>query len=93
MPRVTLMLSGKHGAKWRFFRASIAGSGRVEPGVAIVNERRRTIDSVWEPSVCPAAFDMFVNIWDYTFGVSAISLLAFCAIGTLLGSLGVASGT
>jgi hypothetical protein len=45
MPKVTLMLSAKQGGKWRFFRASIAGNGRVEPGVAIVSDRRRTIDS------------------------------------------------
>lgn len=44
MPRVTLMLSAKVGGKWSFFRASIAGNGRVEPAVAIVNERRRTLD-------------------------------------------------
>jgi hypothetical protein len=45
MPKVTLMLSAKLGGKWRFFRASVAGNGRVEPGVAIVNNRRRTVDS------------------------------------------------
>jgi integrase len=45
MPKVNLMLSARLGGKWRFFRASIAGNGRVEPGVAIVNDRRRTIDS------------------------------------------------
>lgn len=45
MPKVTLMLSAKQGGKWRFFRASIGGNGRVVPGVAIVNYRRRTIDS------------------------------------------------
>ncbi len=44
MPKVNLMLNAKVGGKWRFFRASIAGNGRVEPGVAIVNNRRRAID-------------------------------------------------
>lgn len=45
MPKVTLMISGKQGGKWRFFRASVAGNGRVEPFVTIVNERRRTFDN------------------------------------------------
>jgi len=45
MPKVTLMISGKQGGKWRFFRASVGGNGRVEPFVAIVNDRRRTFDN------------------------------------------------
>ena len=45
MPKVTLMISGKQGGKWRFFRASVAANGRVEPFVAIVNDRRRTFDN------------------------------------------------
>jgi len=44
MPKVTLMISGKRGGKWRFFRASVSGNGRVEPFVAIVNDRRRTFE-------------------------------------------------
>jgi hypothetical protein len=44
MPKVTLMLSAKQGGKWRFFRASVAGNGRVEPSVAVVKDRRRTFE-------------------------------------------------
>jgi len=45
MPKVTLMINARQAGKWRFFRASLSGNGRVEPGVAIVNDRRRTFDS------------------------------------------------
>ena len=45
MPKVTLTINAKQDAKWRFFRASFALNGRLEPFVAVVRGRRKTFDN------------------------------------------------
>jgi integrase len=45
MPKVTLTVNAKQEGKWRFFRASFAANGRLEPFVAIVGGRRKTLDN------------------------------------------------
>ena len=44
MATVTVFLRVTHGDKYPYYRASVAGNGRIEPFVAIVNDRRKTFN-------------------------------------------------